>query len=154
VVTTAGELAERLVSATVAIVEDSARAYLPGWRLPRTFAGHVVGADVRADLCYTLHHLAEAGVSEVGGDAVDDVLARLLAEVDGRSTHTFFSYRIAETLARGGQFAANRLTAALTPEQCRELEAAVDSSDWLELLDAGSYPGTTPQCWPAASWPG
>ena len=51
--TTAGELAERLtrwVVATLEIHRDPVRGHLPGWRIPRTYAGHLVGADVRADV--------------------------------------------------------------------------------------------------------
>ena len=138
--TTAGELARRLVEATVDALEAAETSHLAGWRIPRTFAGHAVLADVRADVCFTLHHLAEAGVAEVGGRRVDDVLRTLLAEVDGRSTHTFFSYRIAETLGRFGALAGNPLTDGFTDEQVRQLVLAVDSSDWLELLDAAVLP--------------
>ena len=138
--TTAGELADRLTTATVRLLETSVQAHMPGWRVPKVFAGHVVGADVRADLCYALHHLAEAGVASVAGQSIDEVTTVLLGAVDGRSTHTFFSYRIAEALSRGGRFAGNSLTAGLDDRQRRELEVAVDSSDWLELLDAGLLP--------------
>ena len=148
--TTAGELAERLTRFVVDALERAERRHLPGWAIPRTFAGHLVGADVRADVCYTLHHLAGAGVPEVGGVAVDDLLARLLAEVDGRSTHTFFSYRVAETLLRLGPFAGNPLLAGLTDAQREQVAIAVDSSDWLELLDAGvlprNYAGVLSRC--------
>ncbi len=137
---TAATLAQELVDATVGVLEVIERRHLGGWRVPRTFAGHEVGADVRADLCYTLHHLAEAGVTTIAGEPIDAVLVRLLAEVDGARTHTFFSYRVAETLARGGPFAGNRLLADLTDEQRRQLDRATDSSDWLELLDAGVLP--------------
>jgi glycosyltransferase involved in cell wall biosynthesis len=128
------------VEETVRLVEASAAAHLPGWRVPGMFAGHVVGADVRADLCYTLHHLAEAGVESVAGQPIDEVLTTLLGAVDGRSTHTFFSYRVAEVLGRVGLFAGNHLLEGLTDEQRREVELAVDSSDWLELLDGGFLP--------------
>ncbi|HYI62295.1 MAG TPA: hypothetical protein VEW93_10890 [Acidimicrobiales bacterium] len=138
--TTTGELAERLTRFCVETLEALERHHLPGWQIPRTFAGHEVGADVRADACFTLAHLADAGVAEVAGEPVDTVLTRLLGRVDGRSTHTFFSYRIAETLLRGGPFAGNRLAAGLDDGQRAELERAVDSSDWLELLDAKVLP--------------
>ncbi|MCU1499000.1 MAG: hypothetical protein JWM47_2953 [Acidimicrobiales bacterium] len=148
--TTAGELAERLLAFTVQTMEAAERHHLPGWRIPRTFAGHLVGADVRADMCFTLHHLAEAGVATVAGEAVDDVLRRLLAEVDGRSTHTFFSYRIAETLLRHGPFDGNPLLAGLSDHQVEQVGVAVDSSDWLELLDAKvlprNYAGVLSRC--------
>ncbi len=138
--TTAGELAERLTSFCVESLERLERSHVPGWRIPRTFAGHEVGADVRADLCFTLTHLADAGVVEVAGQPVDAVLTQLLGQVDGRSTHTFFSYRIAETLLRAGPFAGNRLLDGLDDAQRAELEQAVDSRDWLELLDAKILP--------------
>ncbi len=147
---TPSALAERLRAWTVAQVEAVAAAHLPGWRIPRTFGGHLVGADVRADLAYTLHHLAEAGVAEVAGAPIDDVLRTLLAEVDGRGTHTFFSYRIAEVLLRHGRFEANPLLAGLAAEQVDQVALAVDSSDWLELLDAGvlprNYAGVLSRC--------
>ena len=91
--TTTSSLAARLTAFTVETLEALERHHLPGWRLPRTFAGHAVGADVRADVCFTLTHLAEAGVAEVAGEQIDVILRRLLGEVDGPSTHTFFSYR-------------------------------------------------------------
>ncbi|HEX2576676.1 MAG TPA: hypothetical protein VHK88_10040, partial [Aquihabitans sp.] len=148
--TTAGELAARLTSFVVGALEAAERRHLRGWRIPRTFAGHAVGADVRADVCFTLHHLATAGVEEVAGEPVDAVLTRLLAEVDGRSTHTFFSYRIAETLLRHGPFAGNPLLAGLDDAQREQVAIAVDSSDWLELLDAGvlprNYAGVLSRC--------
>ena len=147
---TAGALADQLTRFTVETLEAAQRSHLPGWSIPRTFAGHLVGADVRADVCFTLHHLAEAGVATVSGDPVDEVLARLLAEVDGASTHTFFSYRIAETLLRRGPFAGNPLLAGLGDEQVDQVARAVDSSDWLELLDAKllprNYAGVLARC--------
>lgn len=150
VTTTAGELAEQLTRFTVETLEAAERTHLPGWQIPRTFAGHMVGADVRADVCFTLHHLAAAGVQEVAGRPIEDVVRTLLADVDGASTHTFFSYRIAETLLRHGPFAGNLLLDGLTDEQVDQVALAVDSSDWLELLDAQvlprNYAGVLSRC--------
>ncbi|HEU5152103.1 MAG TPA: hypothetical protein VFU19_16535 [Iamia sp.] len=147
---TPAALADWLVAETVATVEDLHRSVLPGWRVPRTYAGHEVAADVRADICFTLHHLAEAGVTEVAGAPLDDVLVGLLGGVDGSSTHTFFSYRIAETLLRHGPFAGNPLLATLDDDQRGQLVTAVDSSDWVELLDTGvlprNYAGVLSRC--------
>jgi glycosyltransferase involved in cell wall biosynthesis len=148
--TTPATLADHLVAMTVDLVEQLHEEVLPGWRVPRAYAGHEVAADVRADVCFTLHHLAEAGVTTIGGEDVDEVLVRLLSEVDGSSTHTFFSYRIAETLLRHGPFEGNPLVAALTGAQRDELVKAVDSADWVELLDTGvlprNYAGVLSRC--------
>lgn len=148
--TTAGALAARLTQFTINTLEAAERSHLPGWRIPRTFAGHLVGADVRADICFTIHHLAVAGVAEIGGEPVDVVLSRLLAEVHGPSTHTFFSYRLAETLLRCGPFAGNPLLAGFSDAQVDQVAKAVDSSDWLELLDAKvlprNYAGVLSRC--------
>ena len=62
--TTTSSLAARLTAFTVEMLEALERHHLPGWQLPRTFAGHAVGADVRADVCFTLTHLADAGTTD------------------------------------------------------------------------------------------
>lgn len=148
--TTPAVLADWLTAATVDLVERLHDRHLPGWRVPRTFAGHEVAADVRADVCFTLTHLADAGVTEVAGAPVDEALVTLLGAVDGSSTHTFFSYRIAETLLRHGPFADNPLATGLSEAQRDELVTAVDSSDWVELLDSGilprNYAGVLSRC--------
>ena len=81
----------------------SRRAHFPDWRIPHTFAGHHVDADVRADLLYTLTHLARRRRAPRSRGAPDRRRRSRaqLAQVDGRNTHTFFSYRVAETLAPG-----------------------------------------------------
>jgi glycosyltransferase involved in cell wall biosynthesis len=137
---TSAELALQLRRFAVDVLEALEREQMPAWQLPRVFAGHVVGADVRADLCFTLAHLADAGVTEIVGEHPDAITARLLADIDGRSTHTFFSYRIAETVARRGAFADNPLLSACTEAQREQVAIATDSSDWLELLDSGLLP--------------
>ncbi|MEO6469848.1 MAG: hypothetical protein ABIP21_12180, partial [Acidimicrobiia bacterium] len=133
-------LGEELLSFVESTVTKLAATHFPDWRIPRTFAGHRVDADVRADLVFTLTHLAQGGVAGVGGEPIDDVIARVLAEVDGRATHTFFSYRIAETLLRQGPFAANPLLAGATDAQRAEVDRATDSRDWIELLDTDILP--------------
>ncbi len=137
---TTAALADGLRGLAVETLEALERHHLPEWRIPRVFAGHAVGADVRADLCFTLAHLADAGVTVVAGEHPDAITARLLRDVDGRSTHTFFSYRIAETLARHGRFDGNPLLAGTTDAQREQVILATDSSDWLELLDTDLLP--------------
>lgn len=133
-------LGDELLSFVTSTLTQLATTHFPDWRIPRTFAGHRVDADVRADLVFTLTHLAQGGVTEVAGDPIDEVIARLLTEVDGRTTHTFFSYRIAETLLRRGPFAANPLLADATDAQRAEVDRATDSRDWIELLDTDLLP--------------
>ncbi len=134
---TAGTDLLEFVTATVGHLRD---AHFPDWQIPRTFAGHRVDPDVRADLLYALTHLATGGVTTIAGDPIDDVIARLLTGVNGRDTHTFFSYRIAETLLRVGPFAGNPLLDRCTDEQRDQVARATDSRDWIELLDTDILP--------------
>ncbi len=133
-------LADGLLGFTVEAVGALARAHFPGWRIPHTFAGHPVDADVRADLLFTLTHLAHGGVREVADVPIDALVTEQLGQVDGRNTHTFFSYRIAETLLRAGGFDGNPLLASCSDEQREEVARAVDSRDWIELLTADVLP--------------
>src|SRR4051812_24679908 len=103
------ELADALVTRVVDTLETLVDRHLPGFRIPGSFAGHRVEPDVAADLVFTLGHLADAGVREIAGHPIDDAIAIVLRDIDGAETHTFFSYRVAETLARYGSFADNRL---------------------------------------------
>ncbi len=133
-------LGERLVEFTAATLTTLVTSHFPEWRIPGTFGGHRVDADVRADLLFTLTHLAAGGVTEIAGTRVDDAIAYQLARVDGRSTHTFFSYRVAETLLRAGPFAGNPLLRDCDDDQRAQVVRAVDSRDWIELLDADVLP--------------
>ena len=133
-------LGDELLSFVTTTVTKLATTHFPNWRMPRTFAGHRVDADVRADLVFTLTHLAQGGVTDIADEPIDDVIARLLTEVDGRATHTFFSYRIAESLLRSGEFAHNPLLVDATEAQRAEVERATDSRDWIELLDTDILP--------------
>ncbi len=134
------QLGAALRDFTTTTLTALARTHFPGWRIPRSFAGHPVDADVRADLLSTLTHLAHAGVGEIAGEPIDAVVTRLLAEVDGDRTHTFFSYRVAETLLRRGPFADNPLLAGLAAAQRDAVARATDSRGWVGLLDAGKLP--------------
>ena len=134
---TASELAAELTGRSVAVLEDLVGRHLPDWRIPGTFAGHRVEPDVAADLVFTLGHLADAGVTEVAGTPVDEAISRVLARIDGPNTHTFFSYRVAETLARHGPFADNRLLEGWSEAARANVATACDSTSWIELLDLG-----------------
>lgn len=121
-------------------LELLAGGQLPGLVLPRTYGGHVVGADVRADLLYTLGHLSDAGVDTIGEVGIDSHIVTHLAQVRGAHTHTFFSYRVAETLQRAGMFEGNRYLQTLSESQRAEVALACSSTDWIALLDQGSLP--------------
>ena len=148
--TTAGDLAARQRSFVVDTVEDLVAGHVPGWRLPGTFGGHLVEPDVAADLVFTLGHLHDAGIRTVAGTPVPDAIATVLRRIDGAATHTFFSYRVAETLLRWGPFDGNPLLEAMTGDERRNVAVACDSSDWLSLLDESilprNYAGVLARC--------
>ena len=133
-------LARDLRSLVVDALDDLVAHHLPRWRVPGTYGGHRVEPDVPADLVYTLGHLADTGVETVAGTPIDDAITRVLARLDGPGTHTFFSYRVAETLARYGPFATNTLIAGWDDAARANLVAACDSSEWISLLDEGILP--------------
>jgi glycosyltransferase involved in cell wall biosynthesis len=130
-VSNASTIADRLVATAVDVLDGLATGVAPGLALPATLAGHRVDADAHADLLFALGLLYEAGAGEVAGLDVRETILRRLATVDAARTHTFFSYRVAETAARVGGLDA--LDAAT---RTRVVEAA-DSTDWLPLLDQG-----------------
>lgn len=134
---TPSSLAARLTAIVVDHVEGFVERYAPGFALPTTFAGHPVGADVRADLAFTLGLLADLEVTSVAGSRVDDAIATVLRAVDGRTAHTFSSYRIAETVGRFGPFASNGLLASMSDTERRAVESACDSTEWIALLGNG-----------------
>jgi glycosyltransferase involved in cell wall biosynthesis len=127
-------IADDLVAAAVRVLEELARGIAPGLVLPDTVAGHRVDADAHADLCFTLGLLHQAGVDDVAGLPVVPSLLGRLAATDGRRTHTFFSYRIAETVGRlGGLETLGDATRETVAE-------AVDSTEWIPLLDQAVLP--------------
>jgi len=131
---TATTIADDLVATAVDVLDQLARAVAPDLRLPATLAGHRVDADARADLVFTLGLLHEAGVDEVGGLAVLPTVHQRLAEIDAARTHTFFSYRVAETARRiGGLDELDPATRAVVAE-------AADSTSWIPLLDQPVLP--------------
>lgn len=130
-------IAERLRSLVLTVLEELVEHHLADWRVPGTFGGHPVEPDVTADLAFTLAHLHDLGVERVAGTATTDAIGMSLAGIDGERTHTFFSYRVAETLARFGRFDDNQLISGWSQPARDNLARAVDSTEWLALLDAG-----------------
>ncbi|MFV0316097.1 MAG: glycosyltransferase [Microthrixaceae bacterium] len=130
-------IAASLESFVTDTLGDLVTNHLPNWRVPGFFAGHPVEPDVAADLVFVLAHLGDLGVVELDGTPLDTVIASVLAHIDGARTHTFFSYRVAETLARYGPLHDNRLLRGWSNDAVANLATAVDSTDWVELLDLG-----------------
>ncbi|MSO38257.1 MAG: hypothetical protein EXQ69_08415 [Acidimicrobiia bacterium] len=89
--TSSTDLASALITVTMRTLESLHATTMQDWRIPRVYAGHEVGADVRADLIFTLGHLADAGVKEIANRPPDAAINHLLENVNGRATHTFFS---------------------------------------------------------------
>src|SRR3954469_1529838 len=115
------QLADRLVADTVAQLRFAELSYLPGFRIPCHYGGHQVGADTRADIAFTLGLLWDNGLREVAGLHIVEALRRVLFTIDGATTDTFFSYRVAETLARFGPITANGLLAEASAQQVDNL---------------------------------
>lgn len=123
-------LAGDLVAFTAQQVELVVEHHMPGWRVPRVFAGHAVGPDVRADIAFTLGHLARNGVTEIAGTPVLDAAGIVLRDIDAARTHTFASYRVAETMAR----------MPAIDDGSGNLRDACDSTAAIARLDAGELP--------------
>lgn len=139
-ITDSHALGDALVGSTTEILERLVAHHFPGGRIPHSFAGHAVDADVRADYLYTLTQLARGGVAAIADSPTDTLIAEQLRRIDGDRTHTFFSYRVAETLLRRGPFAENPLLAGASEAEREAVARATDSAAWIELLDAGKLP--------------
>jgi len=133
-------LRRALLTFCQAQLEAFERLHAPGFALPRVFAGHAVGPDVTADLLFTVGQLAGGGVETIAGRHPDDITADLLTTLDGAATHTFFSYRVAESLLRGGPFLGNRLLRKCSTVQMAEVARACDTSDRISELASGRLP--------------
>lgn len=123
-------LAEELVAHVEAELTQLVERHLPGFRVPGSFGGHQVLSDVRADLAFTLGLLWRGGVRDVAGVGVEEAVERVLVPIDGPGTHSFFSYRVAETVAALGML--GRLPA--------NVAEACDSSSMIPLLLGGKLP--------------
>lgn len=99
------------------------------------FAGHLVAPDVRADLAFTIGRLGAAGVSSIAGLPLLDALETVLRPIDGAGTHTFFSYRVAETL-----LAHDGLLDRFDGEARARVVEACDSTSFVDRLDRGELP--------------
>jgi glycosyltransferase involved in cell wall biosynthesis len=134
------DLGKALAAAVHGWLEELVLAHFPSWRIPSVFAGHPVGPDVRADLAFTLGFLHGCGVDRVADLAIPEAIARTLRPIDGPATHTFYAYRVAETLGTFGPFAGNPILHGWSEAERQNLALACDSSDWAKVYDQGLLP--------------
>ena len=100
--TTAGALADRLVSAVIDKMAELEQSTAPGLVLPRLYAGHAVLDDASADLLYVLGLLIDCGVDEVGECDLRSRIPPLVSSLDPARVEGFASYRVGETVLRLG----------------------------------------------------
>jgi glycosyltransferase involved in cell wall biosynthesis len=133
-------LRELLLADVIEQVTLAEATFLRGFEVPRHYGGHPVGPDARADIAFTLGLLWENGIREVAGRSIPQALRTVLFAIDGPSTHTFFSYRVAETLARFGPLTGNSLLAGASDAQIENLVRACDATASAESVRAGRLP--------------
>lgn len=122
------ELAARMRRWVVQRVEGAVRRYLSDLRVPGYFAGHRINGDYSVDLGWVMSMLHQAGVTEVAGWDLRDAMRRILRQIDGETTETFYSYRTAEMLLAFGPFEGNELLRGMTAAEIANVAAAVDST--------------------------
>ncbi len=138
--TTPADLAEQLLDLVEAVLRDLESAHAPGLDLPRVHGGYLVGPDARADLAFTLALLHEAGVEQVAGLSCADVALEIVRRLDGAATHSFYSYRAAETLLCLGGLDDNPALRDWSETDIANVTEAIDSSSMLPALTAGELP--------------
>ena len=85
---------------------------------------------MRADLAFTLGLLWRNGVRSVAGTDVEEAVEAVLTPIDGPGTHSFYSYRVAETVDALSML--DRLPA--------NVAEACDSTSFIPLLLDGKLP--------------
>lgn len=138
--TTPSDLADRLVALTEQVLVDLEHHHARGLELPRVFGGYAVGADARADLAFTLGLLHDAGTATIAGVDGASRALEIVRRLDGPATHSFYSYRAAETMLRLGGLDDNPRLDGWTVADHANVEAAIDSTSMLSMLDDGALP--------------
>jgi hypothetical protein len=128
------ELATWLIEFVCSQLQQIESRYFPQLKLPALFAGHPMGADVKGDLVFVLGLLHELGITEISGLQIPGRISAVLKEIDGNQTHSFYSYRVAETLLRFGQFADNTLLEDFDAEERLNIATACDSTSLIDSL--------------------
>jgi len=136
---TSSEFSNYLLNFVVKQMEIIEHTFFPSLNLPSRLAGYPMGADVKGDLLFVLGMLHEAGVSLVNDASVQSASSKILGSIDGEATHSFYSYRTAETLLRcqteaGDNLASNPLLDGFSAQQIAEVAKACDSTHMLPQL--------------------
>ena len=97
---TTTKFSDYLLGFVVRQMETLERDFFQGLVLPSRLAGYPMGADVKGDLLFVLGMLHEAAVSQINDANVMTASRKILESIDGKATHSFYSYRTAETLLR------------------------------------------------------
>ncbi len=108
--------------------------YFPNLQLPTLFAGHPMGADVKGDLVFVLGLLHELGIDQVSDLDIAETIAAILRDLRGEDTHSFYSYRVAETLLRFGKFQGNPLLKNFSTKDRDNVATACDSTSMIAAL--------------------
>lgn len=119
------DLTQRLLDEVGAALRKLEASVAPGLHLPRTFGGHLVRSDARADLLHVLALLVDIGWESLAGVDLRCRAEELLLELDTDEIEGFYSHRVAESVARLGGLSA------LTPSARR---AAVEASESPRLV--------------------
>lgn len=136
---TAHDLSRRITDLVAARVSEAERSYLRGLRLPKVYAGHVVGSDTTAKLLATLSWLRELGVTKINGVDSADVASDLLDDLDPAATEAFSSYTVGEAVLRLGGLARARnadmvVSATRTPETIDRVRAGALPPNWVVVV--------------------
>ena len=127
------EFSDYLLDFVVKQMSQLEKQYFPDLILPSRLAGFPLGADVKGDLLFVLGMLHEAQVSQINNTSVLPAISKILKGINGKATHSFYSYRTAETLLRcqsetDDSFESNPLLEGFTPAQISEVAEACDST--------------------------
>ena len=136
---TTTEFSDYLLDFVVRQMETLERDFFHGLVLPSRLAGYPMGADVKGDLLFVLGMLHEAAVSQINDANVITASRKILESIDGKATHSFYSYRTAETLLRcqteaSADFESNPLIKGFNPAQIAEVAKACDSTQMVAQL--------------------
>ncbi|PTY02246.1 hypothetical protein DB346_09010 [Verrucomicrobia bacterium LW23] len=121
------QLRQDILDYAVERTEAVVRRFLPGFRVPGFFAGYRTGPHDAAEVLHVLTLLRGMGMRTVCGEASDEVMLRLLRQIDGVRTETFYSYRVAEAmLCLGGLSALEQR--GFSSQEIVNLRFATDST--------------------------